>query len=95
MIMVEDLILGEGFGETSEAFAFFIFLVFLALLAGGDLVEDESSSEGDDPEGEDVGVGGLSIVRVGATVEVTIPVVTVMSPTKKVVGIFGDDAICS
>ena len=66
-------------------------MAFLALLAGGDSVEDESSPESDDPEVEGVGVDGFPMVRVGATVEETIPVVTVISPTKKVVGMFDDD----
>ena len=59
MMILEVLILGEGLGDTSDDFDFFIFLAFLALLAGGDSVEDESSPEGDDPEGEYVGVGGF------------------------------------
>ena len=50
MMMVEGLILGEGFGDTNGVLAFFTLLTFLVRLAGGDSVEDESSPEDDDSE---------------------------------------------
>ena len=91
-MMVDGLNLGEGFGDTNGILAFITLFTFLSRLAGGDSVEDESPSEDDDSEGVWVGVCGFWAVKVGATVEVVTPVVTVISPTKKVVvGMFDDD----